>query len=108
VKILEHPLTTARIYADKQFDFGVALKLLKSGYRVYRNGWNGKGAFVCYMPGETGPLTKKSAEASGIEEATVVNFMPRLLMKLSGAETAITFWSPSTADVLAEDWMVSW
>lgn len=107
---MDHPLQTARIYADKQFDFGVALKLLKSGYRVHRSGWNGKGMYVCYQKGYPDgiAINKNTAEATGIEEGTICAFLPYLLMKIAGPEAAFVHWTPSMTDILAEDWMVAW
>lgn len=46
---------------EKQFDeayrpcgnmtFGIALEMLKKGFRVARKGWNGKGMFVVFQKG---------------------------------------------------------
>lgn len=31
--------------------FGIALEMLKKGFRVARKGWNGKGMFVVFQKG---------------------------------------------------------
>lgn len=105
-----HPLSTARIYADKQFDFGVALKMLKSGYPVYRSGWNGRDMYVIYLKGnpDGAPVSEEIANITEINKGTVCKFSPYLLMKTPAVETEFVSWNPSTADVLAEDWRVSW
>ena len=38
---------------DENFSFGTAIAQLKSGYRVARKGWNGKGMFVFLVNGST-------------------------------------------------------
>lgn len=107
---MDHPLSTARIYADKQFDFGVALKLLKSGYPVYRSGWNGRNMYVIYSMGnpDGAPISEEIANATEIVKGTLCKFQPYFLLKTAAVETEFAPWSPSTADVLAEDWRVSW
>ena len=35
---------------DLGFDFGEAIHKLKEGFKVARNGWNGKGMFLYYVP----------------------------------------------------------
>lgn len=107
---IEHPLSTARIYADKQFDFGVALKLLKSGYRVFRSGWNGTDMYVFYQKGfpDGTPIKGEVAVATDIEVGTVCKFLPYLMVKTAGVEAQFVPWNPSQADVLADDWRVSW
>lgn len=107
----DHPLSTARIYADKQFDFGVALKLLKTGhYRVYRSGWHNTDMYVFHLKGfpQGTPINGEVAEATDIDKGTVCKFHPYLMMKMAGVEAEFVPWNPSQADVLAEDWRVSW
>lgn len=88
----------------------MALKLLKSGFRVYRTGWNGNGMYVFYMKGspEGTPINAEIAEKTEINVGTVCKFLPYLMMKTAAIEAEFTPWSPSQADALADDWRVSW
>ncbi len=89
--------------------FGTALTLAKSGYRVARDGWNGKGMWITYSPGAVdlpaekffAPANRQYAEQNG-GKATV---LPCFTMKTVKGEILIG-WSPSLSDMLAEDWMV--
>lgn len=104
--VLQNPRHTMKLYGDKQFDFGIALKMLKLGYRVHRKGWNGIGMWACLQKGDLGPITKETAEATGLEGGAVVRVLPSFLMKVASAETTLVAWCPSSTDVLAEDWKV--
>lgn len=105
---LDNPRLMMQQYAEKQFDFSVALKLLKNGYRVCRRGWNGTGMWVFYQKGYPDgiPINKNTADATGIEEGIVCKFMPYLSMKIAGPEAAFVHWVPSMLDILAEDYVL--
>lgn len=89
------------------FTFDLALCYLKEGRRVQRDGWNGKGMFVVYQKGYPDgiPINKNTAEATGIEEGTVMKFHPYLMMKT--AQGDFVPWVASQTDILAEDWSVA-
>lgn len=110
VDVMENPRSVMKKYGDKQFDFGIALIMLKLGYRVYRKGWNGSGMWVCYQKGYPDgiAINKNTAEATGIQEGTVCQFLPYLMMKTASPTVQFVHWAPSNADVLAEDWMLFW
>lgn len=80
-------------------DFGDAVRALKSGKRVSRSGWNGKGMWIAYQAGYSDgvPIT-----ATGIVQGKVCKFLPYLVMKTAGEE--FVPWLASQTDVLAEDW----
>ena len=93
--------------------FGAALELLKSGKKVARKGWNGKGMFVVLMPPlnlppfntqEPGPKVNDRT-AKFIGEDTSLFCQPYLAMW-----TAQSQWQPgwlaSQADMLSEDWVI--
>lgn len=67
-------------------DFGWALRELKNGKKVSRNGWNGKNMFLLYR------------EPSSTEMCT----LPYLVMFT--ADQKWVPWLASQTDVLAEDW----
>lgn len=85
-------------------DFGAALNALKSGRKVAREGWNGKGMFVVYQKGYPDgiAINANTAEATGIPQGTVCAFRPYLMMK--AADDTFVPWVASQTDVLAEDW----
>lgn len=105
-----NPHNIMRIYADKVFGFDVAIKLLKAGYRVYRRGWSGTGMWIGYQKGYPDgiAINKNTAEATGIEEGTVCNFLPYIMMKTASPSTTFVPWLASQTDLLSDDWMVAW
>lgn len=91
----------------EMFDFGEALNRLKEGKKVYRVGWNGKGQWVSMVPGHLiapedvnpkQPYLRAIADKNG-ELVT----KPYLNMKLVD-DAILIGWTPTTTDVLAEDW----
>lgn len=87
----------------KKFDFGLAICALKSGKRVAREGWNGKGMFIYYVPAASYPAQTGVAK-SYFGENSLVPYNAYLAIKNVG-ETVST-WVPSINDVLAEDWEI--
>jgi hypothetical protein len=86
-----------------KFGFQIALNLLKSGHRVARTGWNGKGMFVFLVPGST--FTVNRPPLLGIyPEGTVINYQPHIDMRT--ADGTIVPWLASQTDLLAEDWVL--
>lgn len=85
-------------------DFGWALKELKQGKRVSRNGWNGKGMWLAIQKGypDGTPCNKNSAEAYGINEGDIIKVLPYIAMKT--VDGSFVPWLASQTDVLAEDW----
>jgi len=84
-------------------DFGVAVVALKSGVRVARAGWNGKGMFLFLVPGSTFKVNRPPL--LGIyEEGTEVKYHAHIDMKTATGE--VVPWLASQTDVLAEDWLV--
>lgn len=87
-------------YRDCQaMTFGIALELLKKGLRVAREGWNGKGMLLLYVPSEKYGIIEKI----GLE-IPKGNLLPWIGMKT--ADSKFVPWLASQTDVLAEDWMV--
>lgn len=85
-------------------NFGQALELLKSGRRVSRAGWNGKGMWLAYQRGypEGIAINKNTADATGLAEGTVCKFLPYLIMRT--AQGDFVPWLASQSDILADDW----
>jgi hypothetical protein len=87
----------------EQFDFGLAIHALKSGAKVARAGWNGKGMFVFLVPGSQFAVSRPPL--LGIyPEGTPISYRPHIDIK--NADGSIATWAPSGSDALAEDWMI--
>ena len=76
--------------------FGHALEALKSGNRVARKGWNGKGMWLmlCVPDGDY------TLEVTG----EIYGRLPYIYMKT--ADNKLVPWLASQTDVLCEDWCV--
>lgn len=93
-------------------NFGEALQALKDGFKVQREGWNGKGMFLVKAGGYTVPLdklrqgthfTKEFLEAEGCTE---FNIVPHIDM-WSAQKTYVTGWLASQTDMMADDWQIA-
>ena len=73
-------------------DFGNALQVLKSGGKVQRDGWNGKGLWL--------ELQKPDAHSKMTLPYLYLNY-PDYAQNTPGARVP---WLASQTDVLAEDW----
>ena len=81
--------------------FGMALEALKSGKRVARKGWNGKGMFVYLVPANT---YKTQTDVAKKEFGESVEYGAYMALKtVSGV---VNTWVPSVSDALAEDWEI--
>jgi hypothetical protein len=87
-------------------DFGEAIRAMKAGKKVAREGWNGKGMYLAIQPGSTifaeqarGGVAKALADA-GVEQ---MNILPHIDMKSAQGEVVVG-WLASQTDMLAEDW----
>lgn len=82
-------------------NFGSALEALKSGMKVSRHGWNGKGMFLFLVSGSTFQVNRPPL--LGIyPEGTTIEYCPHIDMRT--ADGKIVPWLASQTDVLAEDW----
>lgn len=80
-------------------DFGKALEALKDGKKVAREGWNGDGMFLLFVPSEKWGIIKKIG--LGIPKG---NLLPWIGIKT--ADGKFVPWLASQTDMLAEDWIV--
>ena len=75
-------------------DFGEAIRAMREGKRVQRQGWNGKGMWLAlYQP------AAKFQKTGNFPYPT----MPFIVMKT--VDDQIVPWLASQTDMLAEDWM---
>ena len=78
--------------------FGHALELLKSGYKLARKGWNGKGMFLFMVSGGAWDF---ECDIHGVDG---LHTLPFICMKT--ADDKLVPWLASQSDVLAEDWVI--
>lgn len=84
-------------------NFGEVLNALQEGKKVTRNGWNGKGMFLYYVPAASyKAMTPIAIETFG--ENAMVPYEPYIAMK--NAQGTISIWTPSVMDLFANDWEV--
>jgi hypothetical protein len=96
----------ANKYSGLVIDFGTAIKALKEGHKVARKGWNGRGMWIVLMPAlylESGLVNGRTSKHLG--EGVDLDSQPYIAMFTADKKWQ-PGWTPSTADVLAEDWIV--
>lgn len=94
-------------------DFGDAIKAMKEGKAVAREGWNGKGMWVALTPASTfGAASAKPGHAAygramemGLSPHASVNLLPHIDMRAADGSMVIG-WLASQTDMLADDWRV--
>lgn len=91
-------------------DFGEAIKVLKSGGRVCRSGWNGKGMWLALSGNLGGRRVHKDALWSiharmfaVTQEGEAALVQPCIIMKTAQDQIQMG-WLASQSDMLAEDW----
>jgi hypothetical protein len=94
---------TRDLAAASGLSFGIALTALKTGQRVARAGWNGKGMFAYLVPANSYPAQTGAAKAF-FGEGGMVPYNAYLALK--GADDTVSTWAPSGSDALAEDWLI--
>ena len=82
-------------------DFAFALNQLKTGHRVARKGWNGKGMFIFLVAGSNF-IVNREPLLSIMGEGSEVTYRPHIDMK--DAEGKVVPWLASQTDLLADDW----
>lgn len=89
-------------------DFGYAIRALKEGKRVSRQGWNGKGMYLWLLPAAMvkaewcrEPHLKEVAEANGGEIEALGS-----IRMMTADKKVLTGWLASQPDMLAEDWEI--
>ena len=90
---------------DNMLNFSQALEALKSGYKVARNGWNGKGMWLILTKGRTVENLEPNSfyEKCGFEAP--VKISGHIDMK-SADGSMVVGWLASQTDLLSEDWLV--
>ena len=94
-------------------DFGYAIKALKQGMKVAREGWNGKDMWIVMMPSLSLPPFSSQEPGAKVNDRTAKHIGPDTPLDSQpyiSMWTAQGKWQPgwlaSQADMLAEDWVV--
>lgn len=88
-----------------KMNFGSALEGLKRGHKLARNGWNGKGMFIYYVPENKYPASGNTlGTMTGVFPDDMVPYGAYLAMKT--AQNNVVPWLASQTDILAEDWEI--
>lgn len=85
-------------------NFGDALHHIKNGYRVSRQGWNGKGMYLFLQPGFDIPVKRNSPLNQEHPEGAMVQVLPHIMMRT--VDGTVVPWLCSQTDALATDWDV--
>lgn len=90
--------------ASGSMSFGHALVALKSGQRVARAGWNGKGMWLVLVPGSA---DIECREGSPYHNAgfTRGDILPHIDMYTASGQM-LPGWLASQSDMLADDWEI--
>ena len=79
-------------------DFGEAIKKVKAGYKIQREGWNGKEQYVEIASSVS--YVNAQGKIVNVEHAAIGN-KALAFVGTSGVQLG---WLASQADMLAEDW----
>ncbi len=84
-------------------NFSQALQNVKAGFKVQREGWNGKGMFIFLVQGSTF-IVNRPPLLGIYPEGTEIKYHAHIDMRT--ADGTIVPWLASQTDLLAEDWTV--
>lgn len=90
--------------ADCAMGFGSALAFLKSGKKVARAGWNGKGVWLALVEAANYLILRPPHNGEDTQEGECKGLLPWIGMKT--ADDKFVPWLASQTDMLAEDWTV--
>lgn len=89
--------------------FGQAIEAMKTGKRVMRKGWNGKGMFIYYVPGSEvatanfhPDIVRYYFQSAG---KNTVKINSHIDMKSADGSVAVG-WLASQTDMQADDWVI--
>lgn len=92
--------------------FGEAIEAARSGKRIQRSGWNGKGLFVfCQVPAQISidVVPKMQSLPESVREEFIrrgVDIHYSNQWAIVNLNNEINGWTPSSSDALAEDWQI--
>jgi hypothetical protein len=93
-------------------DFGDAIRALKRGDRVAREGWNGKNMWLSLSGGPKGQYvshedfwSEHNAAYAALQPGGMAHVLPCITMKTADG-SILMGWLASQTDMLSEDWVV--
>ena len=86
-------------------DFGEALRALKAGEKVAREGWNGKDQFLFLVKGESLDYVTSANLDSLVGIEGGVHHPDVIAIKTTKGDIQVG-WLASQTDMLSEDWMI--
>ena len=93
-------------------NFGQAIEALKTGKKVTRKGWNGKGMFLWLKPAVDvksewckDPMLKQLADDNG-GSIPALGTICMYTHDSTGRKAILTGWLASQSDILSDDWMI--
>lgn len=84
-------------------DIGWAKEQMLNGQLVARQGWNGSGMFLFYVPGSNFKVNRAPLNVI-FDEGTEINYQGHIDMKTS--DGTIVPWLCSQSDLLANDYVI--
>ena len=90
-------------------NFGQAIDALKSGQKVARAGWNGRGMWLILVPGAPKAQLKDGTPykaALGQDECEILPHIDMWTVNASGRQAMLPGWLASQTDMLSDDWQV--
>ena len=89
---------------EVKMNFGQAIEELKAGRKCWREGWNGKGMWLIFVPGSPSvrPVAGTPYSKAGITEPTNINAHIDMFTADGDMQPG---WLASQSDMLAEDWV---
>ena len=92
---------------DNHLSFSDALNILKSGHKVQRLGWNGKGMWLKLIPASCNAITSDDMGDMVLTHGELpsdMHLLPWIGMKT--VDDSFVPWLASQTDILADDWMI--
>jgi hypothetical protein len=88
--------------------FGLAIEALKSGRKVARKGWNGKGMWLILVPGSENikPVAGTPYSKAGLTEVQILPHIDMYTTDSTGRRAMLPGWLASQTDMLSEDWVI--
>lgn len=95
----------------EEMDFGSAIRCLKRGMKVARNGWHAKDKYLWYVP----PTTYRLPQCHDTEFKTIAEWNGGeikgtgyvcMYLTEKGMPLVLKGWMPTPCDMLSDDWVV--
>lgn len=90
-------------------NFGQAIEALKSGSKVQRAGWNGKGMWIVLVGGTKNAALREGTPyriALGQEQCEILPHIDMWTTNNEGRRAMLPGWLASQTDMLADDWSI--